>query len=562
MRFGLKMMIAITAMLALAFGVCGSVLISASAGNSLSQSQEAAASAHRMILYTLSAVGSTPQQGQQSSQGRKPAGREYEELISALTRLDEQSAQTWLAMRLSDEDGIVYVSRESGVFNDGLTADADSSRLAMLTFRDDAGSYLLQIAGQFEFESRTLYLESVYDLSPVFLGRQYQQAIYRQLFIAVVIIGAAVSWLLTYWMTSPLRKLSAVTRTIASGDLSCRAAITSHDEIGVLAADFNDMTGRLEGNINEMMDTMRRQEEFMGGLAHELKTPLTSIIGYADLLRGHTLSDRDKRDAANYIFVEGRRLEVLSLKLLELIVMKKRDFEFVPVAVGEVVEDAARMLIPVLEKRSVGLTYSCDKSVCMLEPDLFMSLLLNIVDNARKAIDGAGRIAIRSRNDGEFCYLSVSDNGRGIPEEELHKIRDAFYRVDKSRSRAQGGVGLGLRLCDEIAAVHDSEISFESKPGRGTTVTVKLALISTAVSAESVSGAATERTAGAASAVVSGAAYTSNTVVRGTGAATAASASNIAASAGAAAERAANAATERAAGAATEHRAGEGVSYE
>jgi signal transduction histidine kinase len=240
------------------------------------------------------------------------------------------------------------------------------------------------------------------------------------------------------------------------------------------------MTGRLEGNINEMMDTMRRQEEFMGGLAHELKTPLTSIIGYADLLRGHTLSDRDQRDAANYIFMEGRRLEVLSLKLLELIVMKKRDFDFVPVAVGEIVDDAARMLIPVLEKRGVRLTYSCDASVCLLEPDLFMSLLLNIVDNARKAIDGEGRIAIRSKNDGENCFLSISDNGRGIPEEELYKIRDAFYRVDKSRSRAQGGVGLGLRLCDEIAAVHNGKISFESKPGRGTTVTVTLKLESTA----------------------------------------------------------------------------------
>ena len=468
MRFGLKMMITITAMLALAFGVCGSVLISAGAGNALSQSQEAAASAHRMILYTLSAVGGPQQQSQSAG--------EYEELIGAITQLDEQSAQTWLSLRLSDEEGIVYISREAGIFNDGLIDGVESGQFAMLTFRGENGAYLLQIAGQLEFESNKLYLESIYDLSPVYLGRQYQQAIYRQLFIAVVIIGAAVSWLLTYWMTSPLRKLSAVTRTIASGDLTCRASIGSRDEIGVLAADFNDMTDRLEGNINEMKDTMQRQEEFMGGLAHELKTPLTSIIGYADLLRGHTLPDRDKRDAANYIFMEGRRLEVLSLKLLELIVMKKRDFEFVPIEISVIVDEAAKMLIPVLEKRNVRLVCACDASVCLLEPDLFMSLLLNIVDNARKAIDSAGEIRIRSKNDGTYCYLSVSDNGRGMPEEELHRIKDAFYRVDKSRSRAQGGVGLGLRLCDEIASVHGGEITFDSTPGRGTTATVKLKL--------------------------------------------------------------------------------------
>jgi signal transduction histidine kinase len=234
------------------------------------------------------------------------------------------------------------------------------------------------------------------------------------------------------------------------------------------------MAGRLEHSINEMRDTMRRQEEFMGGLAHEMKTPMTSIIGYADLLRGHTLSDDDKRDAANYIFMEGRRLEVLSLKLLDLIVLKKRDFTFVPTKIESIIEDAARPLRPVLKKLDIRMSYDCDAGVCMIEPDLFMSLLLNIIDNARKAMTGAGEISIRSRTSGGHCEIRITDDGRGMAEEELAKIKDAFYRVDKSRSRAQGGVGLGLRLCDEIVALHHGEISFESKPGKGTTVIIKL----------------------------------------------------------------------------------------
>jgi len=110
----------------------------------------------------------------------------------------------------------------------------------------------------------------------------------------------------------------------------------------------------------------------------------------------------------------------------------------------------------------------------MIEPDLFMSLLLNLIDNARKAIDGAGKVSIRTRTLDGVCKLSVTDDGRGIPEEELNKIKDAFYRVEKSRSRSQGGVGLGLRLCDEIAALHGGEISFESVLGKGTTVTITL----------------------------------------------------------------------------------------
>jgi len=466
MKFGTKIMIAFTVMLALAFGVCGSVLITASTSDSFEQSQDAAASAHRLILYTLSAVSSVMH--------AEWYDRSYDELVDVLTRLDTQGGHNWLALRLSDSEGVIYASREPGTFRDELTRSVDSEQFAMLTFNSEDGAYLLQIAGQFDFGSHTVFLESVYDLSSVFTGRQYQQAIYRQLFIVVVILGAAVSWLLSFLMTTPLRRLSRVTRTIASGDLSCRAALSGKDEIGVLATEFNKMADRLEENINEMKDTMRRQEEFMGGLAHELKTPMTSIIGYADLLRGHTMSDNDKRDAANYIFMEGRRLEVLSLKLLDLIVLKKRDFTFLPISIAHIVEDAERLLRPALKKLDIRFSYECDAGACMIEPDLFMSLLLNLIDNARKALESSGEISIRSKTEGGMCEIKVTDNGRGIPEDELNKIKDAFYRVDKSRSRVQGGVGLGLRLCDEIAALHGGEISFESELGKGTTVTIML----------------------------------------------------------------------------------------
>jgi len=466
MRYGTKLMIAFTVMLALAFGAGGSALIVTSTGSSLNQSQDAASSAHRLLLYTLSAVSSGAHASQQD--------RDYEELVDALTRLDDQGGHNWYSLRLSDIEGLVYVTREPSIFSNDLIRSVDSEIFAVLTFRNDRGMYLLQIAGQFEFGARTMYLESVYDISAVFTGRQNQQAIYRQSFVIVVTLGALLSWLLSFWMTSPLRRLSRVTRTIASGDLSCRASLSGRDEIGILAVDFNNMADRLEQNINDMKDTMRRQEEFMGGLAHELKTPMTSIIGYADLLRGHTLSDDDKRDAANYIFMEGRRLEVLSIKLLDLIVLKKRDFTFLPVSIAHIVEDASSLLRPVLEKLDIRMTYDCDDGACMIEPDLFMSLLINLIDNARKALDSDGRITIKSRTYGGVCEISISDNGRGIPEDELNKIKDAFYRVDKSRSRSQGGVGLGLRLCDEIAALHGGEISFESQPGKGTTVTLKL----------------------------------------------------------------------------------------
>ena len=465
-RFRTKMMIAFTVMLALAFGVGGSALISTSTENSFSQLQESAANAHRLIQYTLSAVGGVSRTSQN--------GGVYDDLIDTLMRLGSESGRDWYSLRLSDSEDVIYVNREPDAFKNDIIGSVDSEQFAILMFRSETGAYLLQIAGEFRYGTTTMYLESLYDLSTVFAGRQYQLVIYRQLFAVVIALGAAISWLLSFWMTTPLRRLSRVTRTIASGDLSCRVSFSGKDEIGVLAADFNNMAERLEININEMKDTMQRQEEFMGGLAHEMKTPMTSIIGYADLLRGHALSDEDKRDAANYIFMEGRRLEVLSLKLLDLIVLKKRDFTLLQISIGYIVKDVARLLQPAMEKLEIRLGYDCDDSECMLEPDLFMSLLINLVDNARKALEPGGEIFIRSKTLGEKCEISVTDNGKGIPADELSKIKDAFYRVDKSRSRAQGGVGLGLRLCDEIASLHDGEIVFESELGKGTTVTITL----------------------------------------------------------------------------------------
>ncbi|MCL2045650.1 MAG: ATP-binding protein [Oscillospiraceae bacterium] len=466
MRFGTKIMIVFTVMLALAFGIGGSLLIVTSTRNSLSQSQDAAANAHTLILYTISAVSSAPQV--------ETHIRDYNELLNALTRMDAQGGKSWRSLRLSDSDGEIYVSRERGLYNNNLVNSVGSDKYSMIAFRSETGEYYLQIAGQFQFGSQLMYLESLHDITHVFAGRQYQLLVFRRMLIIVVLLGAALSWILSFLMTRPLHRLSRVTRRIASGDLSYRADHDGKDEIGVLATDFNNMTDRLEENINELRDTMRRQEEFMGGLAHELKTPLTSIIGYADLLRGHSLSEDDRVDAANYIFLEGRRLEVLSLRLLDLIVLKKRDFTFLPIKIKNIVEDTTRLLQPALDKREVSMKNECDETECMIEPDLFMSLLVNLIDNARKAIDDSGAIIIQSRTLDDFCEIRVSDNGRGIPEEELTKIKDAFYRVDKSRSRSQGGVGLGLRLCDEIAELHDGEIMIESELGVGTTVIVRL----------------------------------------------------------------------------------------
>ena len=109
-----------------------------------------------------------------------------------------------------------------------------------------------------------------------------------------------------------------------------------------------------------------------------------------------------------------------------------------------------------------------------LEPDLVKSLLYNLVDNAAKAMEQEGVIAIRAILISGGCQFQVADNGRGMKPEELDRITEAFYRVDKARSRSQGGAGLGLALCKQIVLLHNGTIQFTSQPGKGTRVTVNL----------------------------------------------------------------------------------------
>ena len=110
----------------------------------------------------------------------------------------------------------------------------------------------------------------------------------------------------------------------------------------------------------------------------------------------------------------------------------------------------------------------------MLEPDLFQTLLINLLDNARKAMENGGHITVSLRMTGTGCSLAVVDDGKGIPKEALKHLTEAFYRVDKARARSRGSAGLGLALCEKIVELHHGSMRFESKEGIGTMVTVEL----------------------------------------------------------------------------------------
>jgi len=444
MKFRTKMVICMVWLLALAYGIGGSLLISSSFRASMEHEKTAARQSFQMLLNTLAVLD------------------DYGEIRDTLHRLDSGNTE-WSGVLVRSNDAVLYRSGNSSLPDEFPEEDVLTVQNRQILISSTASDAL-----------SSLRIHASYNISSIYERRDAQISIYRWTFLVMTVLCGLLSWMLCTWLTYPLRSLSKASRQLAEGNRSVRVKVVSRDEVGQLSAEFNRMADTLEETIAQMTQTMERQEEFMGSFAHELKTPMTSIIGYADLLRSQELSEPDRREAANYVFSEGKRLESLSLKLLDLLVLDKDDIPMQLCSPKTLIEAIAKEFRPIMKQQGITLRCSCKQGSWPLEPDLFKSLLYNLMDNARKAMDQGGQIMIQCDFQEEGLRIRVADNGRGMPEEALNRLTEAFYRVDKSRSRAQGGAGLGLSLCKRIAYLHNGTIRFTSREGVGTCVTVLL----------------------------------------------------------------------------------------
>lgn len=314
---------------------------------------------------------------------------------------------------------------------------------------------------------RKLYLETLEDVTQVFEERTLGFSVYRRVTIAMLVCCTAVMFLICTWLTKPIRLLTHATRRMAEGDYSFRAQQVSNDELGQLTLDFNTMANALEGTIGELREEVRAREDFIAAFAHELKTPLTAIIGYADLLRSRKLDEEKHFLSANYIYTEGKRLENMSFRLLDIIVTK-RDAIQRQTVMAEVLFEYLKSMFAGNTQQKLRIAFS--SGTVYAEANLLKSVLLNLVDNACKASAQDGLVQVLGKRVENAYVFCVIDQGVGIPETELKKVTEAFYMVDKSRSRSKNGAGLGLALCVEILRLHDSELEIESTVGKGTSI--------------------------------------------------------------------------------------------
>ena len=377
-----------------------------------------------------------------------------------------------LTLRLERTD-----KRESDAGKQTRIETAGQRIMKTLTEEENTGYVVGSQAGQWYVtvvsrSSSGNYIETTRNISSIYENRDAMYARYQiGVILLTVLVGCVILFILFFVMRN-IQKLSRVTRQFARGQYDARVKIKSEDEVGRLAEDFNWMADAMSRQMEQLQYEVRRQEEFTAAFAHELKTPLTSIIGYADTIRQMELSKEETDMCADYIFRQGKRLQTLAYKLLEMTMAGNQEITLQEISVPEFLQEIRKTAAESLKEKQLTLLAEAEPGLIYGDRDLLASLFLNLVDNARKASEPGKRIWLTGHQRQGGYLIFVADEGRGIPKDELARITEAFYMVDKSRSRKEGGAGLGLALCQKIVELHGAMWRFESEVGQGLRVSV------------------------------------------------------------------------------------------
>ena len=460
MKLFTKIFLCTVAVITLTLSMLGYTMLKTSFKNALARERESCISEYQLLKFALqSHVLSAMESGGLDEDSLKYAARQT------------VSAAPGAAAVLTGDGGSIVSGFPEGYDFSGL--DDSTPEAPMLKTESLSGGEAMTAAGRFTQSGYTFILVSSRDISSVFDDMHEMRRGFITSFIIAELLGAAIMAAVSYYISAPLKRLTKSTRRFEAGDYSERITVRSRDETGELSRSFNSMAGTVEGVIERLELASKQKDDFTASFAHELKTPLTSVIGYADMIyQKNDMTRAEIKDAAGYILNEGMRLEALSFKLMELIVLEKQDFTLALLPVNDLIADAADTLRPMLSKKNAELELNIEPAYVKAEPDLFKTLMLNLADNAAKA--GAGRIVISGSLSGNEYALSVKDDGRGISKEHLKRITEAFYMVDKSRSRREHGAGLGLAIAQRIAKLHGTTLAFSSEPGQGTKVSLVL----------------------------------------------------------------------------------------
>lgn len=294
---------------------------------------------------------------------------------------------------------------------------------------------------------------------------------------AVFIFLIVVIFLVTKWLKkliSPIKEIESAAHRVTEGDYNIQLQIENQDEIGNLAQAFNEMAQSI--HLEE-----ERKKEFLENVAHELRTPLSYMLGYTQAIKDGIVKDEEEKQ--KYLLLisrETQRLQKLVGNLMDLAKLDSKQIalHITPIAFAQFIEEVMAKYEPIVKEKQLRIQMNLDPDpIIMGDEGRIEQILHNILDNAIKYTDMGGIIAITLSQHKKECELIIRDTGRGIPEADLPHVMERFYRVNKARSRFDGGSGLGLSIVKKLVDQQKGKINIESTEQNGTKVTLVLPII-------------------------------------------------------------------------------------
>ncbi len=272
-------------------------------------------------------------------------------------------------------------------------------------------------------------------------------------------------------LLKPLDELEYVAEQVEKENWSARVNINGNHELAQLGRQFNAMAEAVEEHVEKLKKQSEQKEQLIHNMAHEMNTPITSIQGFADYMQMTTLSEEEQRECLSFITSESKRLKEIASTILSMGVMEHQtELPMCTFSIKTLCNRLKELYMQQLNGTHTSLEIDCQLENLHGNAVLIESLLRNLINNACHAVENRpdGKIGLWiSGKDNKVVFI-VSDNGCGMEKEEKAQIFEPFYRVDKARSRASGGSGLGLTFCKKIVEAHNGEICVESEVEKGT----------------------------------------------------------------------------------------------
>lgn len=283
--------------------------------------------------------------------------------------------------------------------------------------------------------------------------------------LGAFLLALGITWVIAKILSRPMLQMQTATRNIAAGELETRLTIQRDDEIGVLADSINHLAIELQ----RYRDT---RQEFFANISHELRTPITYLEGYAQVLKKRLYETEEEKDRyLDIIHEEAIRLQHLVNDLFDLAKMEegKVSLSLEWIDLAEITDNVLQKIKLKADKKNLSLHTKINNNIPRVYGDglRMEQVLLNLLENAVRYTE-KGSINIELDQNNTFVYLAVEDTGIGIPEDEIPYIFERFYRVEKSRSRQHGGTGLGLPIAKKLVELQGGELLVSSKLGQGT----------------------------------------------------------------------------------------------